>query len=423
MIDFINNHFGEIGQIQKIYSSATTIDIAIRFPGKTQHLYIGRGAGTEGLWISEKRIPSELRKIDKFLEYLRRYLSGCTFQGLELDESDRCVKIKYGRAGKLCSLLLFYAGRDLYFENCFFDDKSGEMMLFKSWKNNSSVFENENLYQQFDEVGRTNIPKSNTASESVDIESILHYEYKRIENSQGNKKKTHFLMRKIKKISIDLEKLEKSDELIALANNLNEDFAKYPSKLKILGVKFNFYGTNHYQRRDEIFQKAKRFKTNKKILENRLDEAKKQLILLEQKNQYQNKLKCISPVWKIAKENSPTVVANKEQSYYVTTMGLVDYGVGESAFGNDQLRKIWATKDDIWFHLESGISSHIIVKLKGEPLSEEVFKNVAKLMNKVMGTHSIEVDLIYTQVKNLKGVKGTKGKVIYKKEKHIRVQL
>ena len=423
MVDSINNHFSEIGQIQKIYSSATTVDVAIRLPGKTLHLYIGRGAGTEGLWLSDNRIPSVLRKRDKFLEYLRRYLSGCTFQGLELDVLDRCLKLNYGRAGKLCSLVLFYAGRDLYFENFFFDDKSSKMQLFKSWKNHTSIYEDENLYDQFNEVGRTNIPKDRTIQDIPDVELLLHREYERVEKSQINKKKIQFLNRKMKKIKNDLEKLDKSSDLIALANKEGEDFSAYPAKLKIMGIKFNFYGTTHFQRRDEIFQKAKRFKSNREILQNRLADTQQMLRTNENKKEYQNNLKCVSPIWKSVKSQAPVIHTNKDQSFYTITIENVDYGVGQSASGNDQLRKSWAKKDDLWFHLESGISSHIIVKLKGRPLDEEVFRNVAILMNKVMNTNNSEFDLIYTQVKNLKGVKGTKGKVIYKKEKHIRIHL
>ena len=37
------------------------------------------------------------------------------------------------------------------------------------------------------------------------------------------------------------------------------------------------------------------------------------------------------------------------------------------------------------------------------------------------GLKSSEVNIIYTQVKNIKAVKHSPGKVIYKKEKHLRI--
>lgn len=427
MVDTINNHFAGVGQIQKIYSSATTVDLAIRLPGKTVHLYIGRGGGTEGVWLSENRIPSVLRKKDKFLEYLRRYLSGCTVQGLKLDEKDRCVQLKYGRAGKLCSFNIFYAGRDLYFSNRYFDDKTSTMRFFKSWSNTTSIceedHEHQNNFKDFDEVGRITIPKEKLHQNIIDIEPILKKEFERVERSQLSKRKTQFLKRKINKIKVDLEKINKSENLIKLANDENEDFSKLNRKIKICGVKFNFDGDTHYQRRDEIFQKAKRFKQHQSKLIQRLIETERELKLLSSKTDYQNNLKCIAPVWIMKKSTSDEVRVVQDQAYSIHSSNGVDYGVGNSATGNDQLRKNWAKKDDFWFHLESGISSHVIVKLRGHHLNELVFKQVANLMNQAMKTKNTEIDLIYTQVKNLKGVKGTKGKVIFKKEKHIRVHL
>lgn len=421
-MNLINNRFNDIGQIQKIYSSATTIDISIRFPGNTQHLYIGRGGGVEGVWAGQLRIPSQLRKIDKFLEYLRSYLSGCTFQKLEMDSFDRCLAIKYGRHGKLCSLLLFYAGRDLYFANHYFDDKSQKMLLFKSWENKTYKLDHDDLFTIFDDVGRINIDKNNEIKNIDSIEDILNQELKKIENSHFNKKQEKFVNRKIEKIALDLKRIEKSEDLIALASDYEKDFSALNKKENIFGIRFNFEGNTHFQRRDEIFQKAKRLKKNQALLISRLNETKALLTNKNQPIEYENPLNCISPVWKIKKEK--TITENKnEQEYLTISLNNIDYAIGTSASGNDQMRKMWAKKDDIWFHYESGVSPHVIVKLNGKVLNQEVFEQVAKLILKVTKESKNELDLIYTQVKNLKGVTGTKGKVTYKKEKHIRIRL
>lgn len=420
-MNLINNHFNDIGQIQKIYSSATTIDIAIRFPGNTQHLYIGRGAGIEGIWASNNRIPSNLRKIDKFLEYLRRYLSGFTYQKLEIDSLDRCVAIKYGRSGKLCSFLIFYAGRDLYFANIYLDDKSQKMMVFKSWENKAYEYDNEDIFNVFNEVGRTKLNKSHDAKDAGFIEEVLDKEFTKIDASRDNRKQKKFYSRKISKIQQDLERLEKSQALLELAST-EEDFSTYPKKTKIFDVRFNFEGKTHFQRRDEVFQKAKRLKKNKGLLRQRLAET---IELMEQKKtviKNINPLTCVAPVWRLKKEANK-VQENSQLDYKVSHIEGVDYAIGKTAFGNDQMRKLWAKKDDIWFHFEYGVSPHLIVKLHNRILSDEVFKNVAKILLEVANLNYSEVDLIYTAVKNLKGVKGTKGKVIYKKEKHLRVKL
>ena len=97
----------EYGQIQKIYSTAFFISFSIRTPGKTWHLYLGRGNGQEGMWLHDSAPISELRRKDNFLEYLRRHLSACSFVGLELDAHDRIVKFNYQKFGKLQSILFF----------------------------------------------------------------------------------------------------------------------------------------------------------------------------------------------------------------------------------------------------------------------------------------------------------------------------
>lgn len=420
-MNLINNHFNDIGQIQKIYSSATVIDISIRFAGLTQHLYLGRGAGVEGLWASENRIPSDLRKIDKFLEYLRRYLSGCTFQKIEIDALDRCVAIHYGRSGKLCTFLVFYSGRDLYFANIFYEDKTKKMLLFKSWENKTVTYDSNDPFSIFDEVGRLEIDKSQEVKPICFIEEILEKEFNKIKSLQNNNKQKKFYHRKIDKIQKDLERIANAKDLIQLANT-ESDFSTYSKKTKLFDIRFNFEGKSHFQRRDEVFQKAKRLKRNQQLLEQRLLETQQLLANKAIKEVKENPLNCIAPIWKLKKQTT-IVEENTKFDYKIVHIDGIDYAIGKSAFGNDQMRKLWAKKDDIWFHYEHGISPHVIIKLNNIILSEQVFKQVSKLMLEATGDNTSELDLIYTQVKNLKGVKGTKGKVIFKKEKHIRVKL
>ena len=63
-----SEHRLEYGQIQKIYSTSYFISFSIRAPGKTWHLYLGRGNGQEGLWLHNQAPISALRRKDTFLE-------------------------------------------------------------------------------------------------------------------------------------------------------------------------------------------------------------------------------------------------------------------------------------------------------------------------------------------------------------------
>ena len=95
------------GQIQKIYSTSFFISFSIRSPGKTWHLYLGRGAGQEGAWLHNEAPPSSLRRKDTFLEYLRRHISSCSFVSLEMDQFDRILKFSYQKFGQLQTILFF----------------------------------------------------------------------------------------------------------------------------------------------------------------------------------------------------------------------------------------------------------------------------------------------------------------------------
>ena len=103
------------GQIQKIYSTAYYISLAVRVPGKTWHVFFGRGSGYEGVWHSHVPPSSAIRRKDNFLEYFRRHLSSCSFLDLSLDVNDRIVKLDYQKFGKVQSFLWFWKGRKLYF--------------------------------------------------------------------------------------------------------------------------------------------------------------------------------------------------------------------------------------------------------------------------------------------------------------------
>ena len=79
-------------------------------------------------------------------------------------------------------------------------------------------------------------------------------------------------------------------------------------------------------------------------------------------------------------------------------------------------------RDDIWFHLDGDKSSHIIIKLGNHSLEYELLQIIGSVMLDYSKFNYLEANLIYTQVKNLKGVPGITGSVNYKKEKRIRIE-
>lgn len=92
--------------------------------------------------------------------------------------------------------------------------------------------------------------------------------------------------------------------------------------------------------------------------------------------------------------------------------------VGRSSIQNEYLTHTFANKDDLWFHVKDYPGSHVL--LRGEK-SEESLRKAALLA----ATHSplknsSSVAVVYTEIKNIKKIKGKPGfTVSYKHEKTI----
>ena len=82
------------------------------------------------------------------------------------------------------------------------------------------------------------------------------------------------------------------------------------------------------------------------------------------------------------------------------------------------MRKLWAKSEDWWLHASAGPSAHAIIKLPqvGIP-SPEQLTMAARLLAKRSGISATQLEIITTQVKNVRGVTGKPGMVTYKKPK------
>ncbi len=410
--------FGEYAQIQKIYSSSQFISLQIRLPGKSFYLYFGRGHQFEGFWLGEKQIESALRKRDQFLEYFRRYLSASVLLNLQLDSKDRITKIDYGRFGHTNRMFLFYKGRELYFANIYFDEKIKRFKTFCSWIKGTLDFE-ANDFEIFDEIGRKDIDKSAPLREPKSIDKLLKVEKEKAIQLLSSGKSKKFLVRKKKNITNDIDQVNRWPELAEFIQN-NESFEKLKRKEKIKGFKINFKNADHYKRQDELYTKVKKLKKAQKILALRLSDTEKSLDKqMTQLHDFENKLKIIKPIW-AQSFKADTVEVTAENGYKVFDLDRFKLAVGISAAGNDQMRKSWASKEDMWFHAHGDKSPHIIIKTD-QPLDMELFQKVASAMIHFMGTKKSDVNLMYCPVKNIKGVKGVQGSVTFKKEKYINV--
>lgn len=410
------------GQIQKLYSTAYYISLSVRAPGKTWHLFFGRGGGYEGIWLHGSPPPSVLRRKDNFLEYLRRHLTSCSFLDVDLDRYDRIVKLTYQKFGKEQSFLWFWKGRKLYFLHHYMDQPESPFKILLSWRGKAFVpgVEQSDLFEYFDEIGRHHDMNHDLASpEMIPIDKLLEDELKTSELKDVTSAPT-FLQRKKENIEDDLRRTRQWEKLQSILDK--EEPLENIYELKVGDHKIKFEGElNPYERRNLLFQKIKKLKRGETILKERLGNVVEQLAGKNLSKARESKIPIIKPIW--GEEKTVQIMAPKKQEdeYKVFILEGLQIGVGLNAQGNDQLRNRWASKEDHWIHLDGIKSTHAIIKLtSGQSISAELLNLGASIVAHFSHFNDEWIPIIYTQVKNLKGVSGAAGMVTYKKEKHLR---
>ena len=413
------------GQVQKIYSTAHLICFVVRSVGKTNYIYLGRGYGTEGIWPGEKVPPPELRVIDHFLEYLRKHIKGKKITHIGTCADDRIVAFYIvSKLGKeACSF--FWQGRKLYFAHCLVV-KEG-VKVFTSWGLSSDELNNcEQINELFKSVGKTSLVNANTAKlQNFDefVDQYISKQMGKLSSTKVQKKRSKFLARKRDKIEKDLDKILKRDELENFVKEYDH-LKDIPVELLICGLKLKFKRVwNNYQKIDYIYKKIKSFKVAESILKGRLADVDYEISKLEHAKHVLQKsdAKIIPVVWNSRVKKQ--VQDKGDMNYQLYKISESTVAVGYDARSNDYLRSKWASKDDYWFHVEGEKGGHIIVKTSGEDIFNESFLSiVASIVSEASNLSILEIPLVYSLVKHLKGVKGTPGKVICKRPKYIKVK-
>jgi predicted ribosome quality control (RQC) complex YloA/Tae2 family protein len=185
--------------------------------------------------------------------------------------------------------------------------------------------------------------------------------------------------------------------------------------------KIKFEGQlNSFERRNVVFQKIKKLRRGEGILNERLKSVEEMLEGKEETKEMISSLPVIRPIWGKTESPKPAQTLNPHHDFRVIKLDNCQLGVGNNANGNDQLRNKWASKEDIWFHLDGIKSAHAILKLDSPVVpSPELVNLVASILAYFSHFNGDWIPIIFTSVKNLKGVTGAPGMVTYKKEKHL----
>lgn len=404
------------GLVQQCLSTPHFLCFQTRFKGKTLYFYLGRGAQYQGFDFSEVKPPANLRIQDKFLQYARKYWRGLQIGRVVASTEERCLLFQ-GYAQKApVKVWFFWRGRDLFFSHA--EIRDNKVYFFKSWIGKCTLianhFESLSAKEVFEDVGFGTLEGLGERKGDISVASYLNqfkFREAKEESSVESKSKRS---RTIGKIKSDLKKFE-------ILKFLEAQTEKDLTDVKKIGegrFSVRFSGLEgHYKKREFLYDKIKGWKRSQRFLENRLHELsdgpeKKGL----KKTQKPSFGKTIQPIWK---ENKTKQTITKTSNYIELEYNGVKVFLGRTALENDFIRKNLAKKEDLWLHLDGHKSGHMFVKNQSGSLGLEDIQILASAMVELNGISLQEIPVIYTQVRNLKGVKGTPGMVNYKKEKHI----
>ncbi len=407
--------------MQKIYSTPDFIVITIRFPGKTKFLWVGRGGEFNGVYLSDKSSPSHLRLKDNYLEYNRVRLRNTLLYDVFADDFERIVIFKMVKRSMLLLWSVFIKGTTVYF--CWGKEKNEKIEIKKSWSSEalliSKNYDSSDITCLFNEVGRR-------SKEMTQKNETYDYISEYIKKNGVDKftktlkrKKEKFKIRKMENIKKDIKRMENWKKIQEYAGAILEEDLKDKVSVVIANYKIKIpRHFNFYQKRDHLFLMSKRFRAGREILLKRLEETE---ALKEEK-----KVECISkdqfkiryPIWNRGNKSTTEVI--KEIGYTIYKIpNIGSLGLGKNAKGNDQLRKEWGKKEDIWFHLDGMPGAHAILKSDEKTiLSKEVLDLISSIISLTSKHTSEEIPLVYTKLKYIRGVKGVPGMVTIKKEKH-----
>lgn len=423
----------EYGKIQKAYSCAHFIILAARYRGQTRYIYLGRGNNYEGFWENNKNIPSSIRLKDRYLDYIRKYLVGTRFGEIIFDDKDRIIHIPYYKHSNLGVFSIFWKGRQLYFSNTYIDEK-GDRRLYLCWENlrdNKLNIDSESLdgllkeiTTRFTGIGREDLKsRGDKRNKFMSLDEYISKQNGTTTLKVFPKRKKKFFQRKQARISQDILKVQKWRELRDIAEDQEYVFPS-EKEFRLLDIKFKIDKSwNQFKIRDLVFKKVKSFRAAEEILKKRLENTKSEVISWNTGEVFIKSAttKAISPEWFKGKKQKGKLNISEENvqvlEYEINGKRLA---IGKTSLSNDYLRAQWAKKDDLWFHIDSMKSSHLIIKVQNiSDLNSAEMELIGSIIRDMSKLEVLQIPLVFTQVKNIKGVKGKPGSVIVKKQRYL----
>jgi hypothetical protein len=403
-------------KVQKLYSTSRHWCFVLRVPGKTLTLAIGRGAGVEGLFLFEGAIPSEIRIVDKSLEYLRKHVRNKSLINIEVDKNDRIISIVFGRKTTQERMYFFWRGRDLLFSHYARND-SWKLQL-SNYPAPKELFELS--FSEFDAFGRSNTQKEMERIDFDDYQEVVGKELSRLQKNKTQKRRRRKLEKKRDNIVKDIQKINSflaHEQALQLGDEQVIDALSKKFKIEGLG--------NIFKKRDFLFNKLKDYRKGFQIAQKRYDQVLDEIQGDAETDVVKSTLRAINSFVLNKNNQSKSIVKeSKVRGYSILSQGDFQYGLGLNAQGNDAMRREWGKPEDIWVHASEGVSPHIIIKSNEELTNKltDALREAARIICEKMDNRK-EIEIVYTKVKNIKGIKKKPGTVTYKKEKRLKFYL
>ncbi len=420
-------------KVQKIYSSASAICLYCREVGATHYIYIGRGGQCVGLGVYQGIVPSRYRVKDKFLELMRGEFKNWRLVNSVWHEKEKMCHLQFLKKDQAKDFYYIPSGNELYFCICHTHERNQKKTVLKSWEGKrKEVLEIPDplaIYQDFiKSIKKRDFEKDSSAMNSDKAFGIYLIKSSR----QVIKKKIKFLKRKITNISQDLETNKKWRKLYEIADSKVDLGNILPPHFLVEGVKIRVDGSEGQGKiYDLIYSKAKRLRKGEGILSVRLDQARSELASLldgEDLEEIETAYKRYeAPVWKdmsrsekLGRAHQKDIRANQNEVDFFK-VGEFSGGIGKSAKGNDFLRS-WGNKDDMWLHIDNEEGCHVVLRIQNLlELNSIALTAIAGAIAHYSGVKRSEVNLVYSEVGGIKGIKGRPGAVTIKRPRYLTV--
>lgn len=330
---------------------------------------------------------------------------------MEVDENHFLALFHFKNEHTDNSFAFGYKNRQLFFI------KQSQEEIYTSWNGETSTGKNvSKLIDQF--LGENSLPE-NSKPANWSLDNYFQDEHKKVSGKPLQRKKEKFLEKKINNISNDLEDVKKwqliEDELLSEESEFNGEQTVFH------GHKVKFSNQlNVWQKRDVVFGKIKKLKKAEVILKSRLIETDDELskVKVGEFEFEVTKEKAIAPLWQTTKIQK----TKDESEHNIKNFRIKNLSgtIALDAESNDWLRSN-GSKDHYWFHIENYPGAHCLIKTDDlTNFSADDYSAIASLLRDHSQLTITEIPVIYSQLKNVKGLKGAQGKVLIKKPKYLR---